>query len=94
MLLSLDKKPKILTLRDRILIVLRQRPRGVGQTDLARELGMTHHLEFADLSATINSMLSNPPELLETKRQLPGTGHEGPPVYEYVYSALDSVKKA
>ncbi len=75
------------SLRQRIHAVLRRGP-VVGQAALGSELGMKTHTEFNELAAVLRSMLTPPLEIRETKRQIPGTGHEGPPVFEYVYEEL------
>lgn len=80
------KKPEA-TLRQRIHQALKQGP-AVGQRELAARLGMTTFDELNTLAATVRSMLIPPLEIRETKRQLPGTGHEGPPVFEYIYEEL------
>ncbi len=77
------------SLRARILRALGQGPaRGQGEL-MQRVLGAQFSVDDQQrFNETLRSMLAHPPELRETKAQLPGTGHEGPPVYEYTYTLL------
>jgi len=63
-------------------------PRGVvGRTKLTTDvLGKQFTLaQSAELNDALNDMIRWH-EVAEAKRQLPGTGWEGPPVFEYVYT--------
>jgi hypothetical protein len=77
------------SLRARILRALQGGPaRGQGEL-MARVLGAQFTPDQQQrFNETLRSMLVAPVELRETKTQLPGTGWEGPPVYEYTYSLL------
>lgn len=83
------KPQKVVSLRARILKALQQGP-ARGQAELAeRVFGPNRTLDDQQrFNETLRSMLTKPVELRETQTQLPGTGMEGPPVYEYVYSLL------
>jgi hypothetical protein len=77
------------SLRTRIVRALGQGPaRGQGEL-MQRVLGQQFSVDDQQrFNETLRSMLVPPVELRETKTQVPGTGHEGPPVYEYTYTKL------
>lgn len=77
------------SLRTRILKALALGPcRGQGEL-ATRVFGANYTLDDQQrFNETMRSMLTHPIELRETKTQLPGTGLEGPPVFEYTYSLL------
>ncbi len=75
------------TFRERIHKALREGPCN-GQGELGRRMGLNSLSEWNDLANTIRSMLLPPVEIKETKRQLPGTGHEHPAVFDYIYENL------
>lgn len=73
------------SMRQRILRALAMGPI-TGQTALIAEVskgGWTPR-DQRDFNAALTIAISDG-EVSETKRQVPGTGHEGPPVFEYVY---------
>jgi len=59
-----------------------------GQAALGQAMGLSSLEDWNTLASTLRSMLAYPAELRERRVQLPGTGHEGPPVYEYWYEKL------
>lgn len=80
---------------ERIIRALRDGP-ARGQTELmARVLGPEYSLdEWTDFQTAMRWHLVFPQGVIEEKLQLAGTGHEGPPVYEYVYRLPTDAEKA
>lgn len=75
------------SMRARICNALRQGPAN-GQAELGQRLGLKDLAEWNTFTETMRSMLIKPVELIEEKRQLPSTGIDGPPVFEYIYRNL------
>jgi hypothetical protein len=77
------------TMRQRILRALQGGP-VTGQTELIRALKLGPE-SLGSFNATLRVCLGQG-EVREVRRQLAATGHEGPPVYEYIYSIAPGVK--
>jgi hypothetical protein len=74
----------------RILRALRNEPRITGRYDLLKSCvpsGQWTLEDTADMNAAVASLIENG-QILEQKVQIEGTGEEGPPVFEYVYSIV------
>lgn len=91
------------SVEERIRRALKNQGPCVGQGELARRVfgqGLTLETQeefnralryLLAYPRTRSGLPDLPPNVVEEKRQLPGTGHEGPPVFEYVYT-LESLK--
>lgn len=84
------------TMYERIRRVLRAAgPRGVlsRATITSDVLGQNMTLKQAnEVNECINDLIGWK-EIVETKNQIPGTGHEGPPVFEYRYAMASAKEK-
>ena len=85
-----DERP----MQERVLRELRNGP-ARGQYDLGRRvLGDRYSLEqWEEFHTALDWHMTWPPRIVEEKTQLPGTGHEGPPVYEYTYRLATPAEK-
>lgn len=84
------------TMYERIRRALRTAGRtGInGRTMLTSEvLGKDMTLkQSAELNECVNDLIGWK-EVSEEKRQLPGTGHDGPPVFDYIYTLAPTLRK-
>lgn len=71
------------SMRQRILRALQGGPCH-GQTELLRILKLPAD-QLKNFNGALRIAISDG-EVIETKRQIPGTGHDGPPVFEYTYT--------
>ena len=83
------------TIEARVLLALREAP-ARGQHDLGRRvLGESYTIEqWDEFASALKWHMTHPATVIEEKRQVPGTGHEGPPVYEYTYRLATAAEKA
>ncbi len=80
---------------DRVLRALRNEPRITGRYDLLKSCvpsGQWSLEDTSDMNTAINTLLDNG-RICEDRVQVEGTGNEGPPVFEYVYSIVKESKK-
>jgi len=81
-----------LTMVGRVLRELRDNGPARGQTALAQRV-LGERYTMADLESfklALRWHLNPPSSVIETRVQLPGTGLDGPPVYEYIYSVPET----
>ncbi len=79
----------------RVLRALRNEPRITGRYDLLKSCVPSGQWTLEDtenMNQAIYSLL-NDDKIREEKVQIEGTGNEGPPVFEYVYSIVKEEKK-
>jgi hypothetical protein len=75
------------TMAERIIIAIRNEKRITGRDALTKSIwpnGWTLD-NVQRMNAELYFLICDS-RVIETKNQLPGTGHEGPPVFEYVYT--------
>ncbi len=80
---------------DRVLRALRNEPRITGRYDLLKSCVPSGQWSLDDVDGLNDAVnqLSEGGKIREDKVQIEGTGNEGPPVYEYVYSIVKESKK-
>lgn len=85
-----------LPMQERVLRELRANGPAISQYDLGRRvLGERYTLDqWEDFTTALRWHMTYPALVIEERRQLPGTGHEGPPVYEYTYRLATEAEKA
>ncbi len=79
----------------RVIRALKNEPRITGRYDLLKSCvpsGQWSLEDTSDMNAAITSLLDSD-RIREEQVQIEGTGHEGPPVFEYVYSIVKEGKK-
>ncbi len=80
---------------DRVLRALRNEPRITGRYDLLKSCVPSGQWSLDDscgMNHAVNDLIEVG-KIREEQVQIEGTGHEGPPVFEYVYSIVKEVKK-
>lgn len=82
-------------MQERVLRELRTNGPARGQYDLGRRvLGERYTLDqWHEFTCALNWRMTYPALVIEEKHQLPGTGHEGPPLYEYTYRLATEAEK-
>lgn len=86
-----DEKP----FTQRIIRALKNEPKIVGRYDLLKSCvpsGQWSLEDTSDLNWAVTALIEQG-RITEEQVQIEGTGHEGPPVYEYVYRIVKDTKK-
>lgn len=85
-----DERP----MQERVARALKEGP-ARGQLELGRRvLGQQYTIDqWEDFVTALRWHMTYPAMVIEERAQLSGTGHEGPPVYEYTYRLATAAEK-